>query len=495
MGKSKQTVSQTTDSTNNQTLDPYQQDQWEQYNQRIAGQEWKPYGGEMVAGPNANQQAAWNQAGGIGALGQDQMAAAGQAAAAAAGYAPQMVRAGKVGGVQAAPFQGAAAGNVGAVANIQAQNLSGAGTASQTNGVYGNLRGNIRDVAAGQFGNLSPYMNEYNNQVVNNTLDDVERSRQMAVNQGGDAAASRGAFGGSRQGVADALTNEAYARESARTSADLRARGFDTAAALQQSDLDRRLQAGGMNQGADAALLGQTFGITNQQGMANQNANLQAAMSNQGTQLARGQTNASLATNASIANMQGRTQNSQFNANLGQNAQLANQDASLRAGMANQGAGLAANQQQLQAGGLLGQLGSQQQQMGMNGMNALGWAGGQEYGIDQARNQANYNQYLNQQGWQQQQNQNLLNGIAGQPGLVNQTGSVTNTETVEKDRFGQLLGAGAALAGGPVGGWIGGQIGGMFGGGNNAANFGGMGAGWTPFSGLGQGQQQALPFN
>ena len=472
MGKSKTREVQTGRQENTMSMDPTQQAGWNAYNKYVSGQTFDPYTGQMVADPNANQQAAWNQAGGIGQLGQDQMAAASQAAQNAAGYSPQQVGAQNVQGVQAQAGPLASAGQVGNIANIQAQQVGQGQVAGQTNQNYGVLRGNVRDVQAGQFGNLDPYMNEYNNQVVNNTLGDIDRSRQMAVNSGGDQAASAGAFGGSRQGVADSLTNEAYARQSARTSADLRARGFDTAAAIQQGDLNRNLQAGGMNQNADQNVLGMTGDMAGQTAFNNQRANLQAGMANQGTQLARGQTNAQLGTQASMANSANMFRNNQFNAGQMQQAGLANQSANLQAGMANQNAGLTANGQQIQAGGLLGNLGAQQQNMGINGMNALGWAGGQQYGIDQAGLDAGYQQYMNQQNWNQQNIDNRFRGIAGQPGMVNST--QTNYETQTQPGWGSRLAGGAltlagTALGGPIGGMIGNKIGGMFGGGSPGA--------------------------
>lgn len=489
MGKSKTSQTQTQEQNINQSLDPGQSAQWQNLINTIVGSGYTPYQGQRVANPTANQVAAWQQAGQIGGLGQEQLQAASQAAMNATGYSPQQVSAGQIQGPGA--FQGAQAGQVGPIQQVQAQNVNTANTAGQAGGVYGQLRGNIRDVAAGQFGNLSPYMNEYNNQVVNTALGDVERARQMATNQTGDAAAAAGAFGGSRHGVAEAQTNEAYARQSARTAADLRARGFDTAAALQQSDLARSLQAQGMNQGADAGLLEQAFGQTNQNALANQGANLQAGLANQSADLARGQTNAQLGTQASIANMQGRLQN----AGLDQNAQMANQDAALRAALANQGAGLTANGQALQGAGLLGNLGAQAQSMGINGMNALGWAGGQEYGIQQAGLDANYQNYLNQQGFDQQRIQNWLGALNAQPSLVNTSMTGSTTQTQERDRFSQLLGAGLAiggtLLGGPVGGAVGSAIGGAVGGGSG----GNMGAAFNaqPYNGFSNSVPQFSP--
>lgn len=467
MGKSKQT--QTSSMTQNvtNTLDPNQQAQWNGLISAIQNSSYQPFVGQQVADPNANQLAAWQQAGQIGQLGQGQLNAATQAAMNATGYSPQMIQAQQLKAAQSGPTPMAGAGQVGPIANIGAQQVGQGQITQGAQQGYDQLRGNVRDVAAGQFGNIDPYMNEYNNQVVNTALGDIERSRQMAANTTGDAAAAAGAFGGSRHGVAESLTNAEYGRQAARTAADLRARGFDTAAALQQQDLNRRLQAGGMNQSADMGILGQTMQQAGQTAFNNQNAALTAGMSNQRTQLAAGQTNAQLSTQASLANAANALNNQQFNAAAQNQIGMANQGANLQAGMANQGAGLAGNAQMMQGAGLLGNLGAQAQSMGMNGMNALGWAGGQQYGIDQAGLNANYQNYLNQQGWDQQRMQNWMNAMGMQPNLVNTSVQGTNRQTVQKDRFGQVLGLGltaaGALLGGPAGASAGAAVGGALG--------------------------------
>ena len=65
--------------------------------------------------------------------------------------------------------------------------------------------------------NLQQYTNPYENQVVQQSLGDLERSRLMAQNVGGAQAGSANAFGGSRHGIAEAETNRAYADQAART--------------------------------------------------------------------------------------------------------------------------------------------------------------------------------------------------------------------------------------------------------------------------------------
>ena len=90
---------------------------------------------------------------------------------------------------------------------------------------------------------MQAYTNPYEEQVVNQALSDIERSRQIAQTQGAAAATRAKAFGGSRQGVAEAETNRAALDQAARTSAQLRSAGFETAAGLGARDIAAAQQA------------------------------------------------------------------------------------------------------------------------------------------------------------------------------------------------------------------------------------------------------------
>ena len=91
-------------------------------------------------------------------------------------------------------------------------------------------------------GDVSQYYNPYESQVVDTTLADIDRSRLMAQNQLGAQATQAGAFGGSRQGIAEAETNRAYADQAARTAAQLRQQGFAQAQNVAMSDVGLGLQ-------------------------------------------------------------------------------------------------------------------------------------------------------------------------------------------------------------------------------------------------------------
>jgi len=63
-----------------------------------------------------------------------------------------------------------------------------------------------RDVTAGQLAgtDLSQYYNPYESQVVQSTLSDLDRARQISMGQAGAQASAAGAFGGSRQALMEA---------------------------------------------------------------------------------------------------------------------------------------------------------------------------------------------------------------------------------------------------------------------------------------------------
>lgn len=199
------------------------------------------------------------------------------------------------------------------------------------------------DVTAAQsnMSNISNYMNPYTNQVITNNLSDIEAARQAAVQQMGEAATRAKAYGGSRQGVAEAATNRAYADKAAQMSAQLRQQGFDTSANLMQQDLARQQQA-----------------------------NLQTAAQGTGAaQYGAGAINAAMGGNAASQNAM-----AQFNAQLAQQSDLANQQAYA-----------AANAQRLGAAGQLGALGAQQQNLGLGGAQAVMGVGSAQQQMTQAQ--------------------------------------------------------------------------------------------------------------
>ena len=134
---------------------------------------------------------------------------------------------------------------------------------NQSAGAYNAALAGTGAAAAGP--NIGRFMNPYTNMVTGQTLQDMERQRQMAVNQTAQQATQAGAFGGSRHGVAEALTNEAAMRQGAQTFANLQQQGFGQALGAAQQQQQLGLQAAG--QMGNLANLGFGFGqqITAQQ--------------------------------------------------------------------------------------------------------------------------------------------------------------------------------------------------------------------------------------
>ena len=234
-------------------------------------------------------------------------------------------------------------------------------------------RGAVQDVS-GQLGSqyMGAYFNPYEEQVVQGTLGDIERSRQMQDIADRARATQARAFGGSRQGVQSALTNEAALRQAGTTAAGLRQAGFSQAAQFGQSDAARQLQAQMANQGVSLTL-------------------------------------------------------EQANAQLRQQAALANQQAGIS------GAGLRQS-----AISQLGQLGAQQQNLGLTGANAVMLAQMQRQQLEQQRLDAQRNLGMERLG--------ITGGALGlQPA---RTG-----ETSTQPLYSSTLGS--ALSGGLTGAYIG----------------------------------------
>ena len=114
---------------------------------------------------------------------------------------------------------------------------------------------------------LSAYMNPYESQVVGQSLQDLERARQMQANQLGAQASGAGAFGGSRQAIMESELGRNYLEQAARTASGLRQAGFQNAQQLAGQDIGYGLQ-GSQNRQQAASTLGQLSNLGFGQGMA-----------------------------------------------------------------------------------------------------------------------------------------------------------------------------------------------------------------------------------
>ena len=203
---------------------------------------------------------------------------------------------------------------------------------------------------------LQSYMNPYEDQVVQQSLSDIERSRLMQQNVGGAQAGAANAFGGSRQGIAEAETNRAFADQAARTASGLRQSGYQNAQQMAGQDIGTRMQASLANQGANlqagttSAQMAQQRALQNQSalnqaGQFGANASNQAAAQASQQQQAASQFGASSANQSALQNQAAINQASQFGA--GASNQAASQASQQQQAASQFGAG-ASNQAALQ---------------------------------------------------------------------------------------------------------------------------------------------------
>jgi hypothetical protein len=114
--------------------------------------------------------------------------------------------------------------------------------------VYQQASGLYNAAAAGP--NIGQFMNPYTSEVIGRTGMDMARQAQMAQNTLGAEATRAGAFGGSRQGVAQGTMLGDYGRAFGDIAAQQRQQGFNTA-----------LSAAQAQQGIQSGLAGQGFGF------------------------------------------------------------------------------------------------------------------------------------------------------------------------------------------------------------------------------------------
>jgi hypothetical protein len=215
---------------------------------------------------------------------------------------------------------------------------------------------------------LSPYLNPYTDDVVNSALADLQHARQVQGVADNAAATAAHAFGGTRQAVLDANTTNDYLRNVASTTAGLRQSAYQNAQQAALSDIGNRLSA-------------DQYNATNR---------LSADQFNTGNRLSADQFNATNRLNAD-----------QFNATGAYNAAAANAANSLA------GVNL-----QLNAAGQYAGLGSDYfNQLAQQG-NLYSTVGAQQQALQQAQDDAAYEEFLRQLNYPYQQQQ-LRNQAVG----------------------------------------------------------------------------------
>ena len=391
--------------------------------------------------------------------------------AAAQGYTAQGYTAEKAAAERAAAERATAQG-------YDAERIAGVGPVTSERVQAGQLAGT----------SLDPYFNPYENQVVQQSLSDLERQRLMQQNLGGAQAQAAGAFGGSRQGIAEAETNRAFAEQAARTASGLRQAGFTQAQQAAQQDIATRMQAGLANQATGLQAATTTANLGQQAQMANQAAANQAGQFGAQAQNVAGLQNAQLGTQAALQNAQLGTQASlanqaamnqaaqfgaqaqnqagqfgaqaqnvaalqnaaaqnqaaQFGAGASNQAALANQQAMMQAQTANQAAGLQAGGQRLQAAGQLANIGNLGFGMVQDVQQGISQAGLAQQAANQALIDAGRAQYAGYTGAPLQALQTQLGAFGG-----SQTNAQTQTTSKQPGLFDYLqLGASVFRPGG-----------------------------------------------
>jgi len=76
---------------------------------------------------------------------------------------------------------------------------------------------------------MSQYMNPFTSQVIDNSINNMDTARQKAIQHGQTSAMNAGAYGGSRHGVADSLTNDVFAKQVGDMSSNLNMQNYGQA--------------------------------------------------------------------------------------------------------------------------------------------------------------------------------------------------------------------------------------------------------------------------
>jgi hypothetical protein len=299
--------------------------------------------------------------------------------------------------------------------------------AATIQGIQGPQAAQIGGVQSPQFQGLlsqdiGAYQSPYQQQVIDQSMADIQIQADVARGQSQSRAIGAGAFGGSRSALLESESQRPYIEQQARTAAGLRQSGFENAQQAAQSDLARQQQLGVFGAGQEQqraleqAKYGQQAGLTGYQG------DLQRLMQ-QGK----------FGQEAGILGSQQQQARALEQARLGQQTGMAELDIAGRAAMMQPEFEMRNRQQQ--AGLLGGQLQDQYQSLGL-----LGGVGQQQQQLQQqAQNQA-YNEFLRASGYGNQQLSTLLSGLSGMPGLVSQTDK-------KKTGAGDILGTIAGLFG------------------------------------------------
>lgn len=301
-----------------------------------------------------------------------------------------------------APFLQGAAGGL-----AQANDLAGQAATRPMNSYNMNAAyaGPSAMVQAQQLGgmNLQQYTNPWTDQVTRGALGQLDQQRQQVQMQNADQATKAKAFGGSRHGLLEGMTNQGFAKSASDLALNSAQQGYQNAQQMAMGDINRNLQAQGMNQSAV-------------------------------------------------------NQMNQYNAGMGQQANQFNAAQAQSADLAMRNFGLDAANTLGQNAGQWGNLASQYQQFNANDFNNLLTAGNMMQDQDQARRDWDFGQ------WQGAQNFPLENLGIRQSAVTNTpyTPGSSQTSMIHRNRTAGFLG-GAQQGYGATNSWWGALAGGLLG--------------------------------
>lgn len=137
---------------------------------------------------------------------------------------------------------------------------TGLGYGGAAGDLYSSMGANYMpsDVSTGQLAttNLSPYMNPYQQDVINATMNELNNQYGIEQQQIDDAAMAQNAFGGDRMYLQKGVLGNKFLQTKANTLAQLNQGNWNNAMQMGQFDIQRALDAALANQGMRANLYG-----------------------------------------------------------------------------------------------------------------------------------------------------------------------------------------------------------------------------------------------
>lgn len=126
---------------------------------------------------------------------------------------------------------------------------------------------------------IGAYQSPYQQQVIDQTMADIQRQSDIAQQLAQSRAIKAGAFGGSRSALLETEATRPYIEQQARTSAALRQAGFEQAQRAAEADIERQMRDRQFQAGIQQQLLGEQYrslgllgGIGGQQQLLQQRA-------------------------------------------------------------------------------------------------------------------------------------------------------------------------------------------------------------------------------